>query len=138
MILAKKELFASEYCDRFISSSLKHFEGLIFLSLFFFNKMRIMWLWKRLCWSFSILARLRWTAEYSSRYFLRGSGGRGKYFKRVETPEEKYPSGILGRWSSFLRIRTQMNPDRIWASYQSRFIAMLRNRSILFFYSGLF
>ena len=33
MILAQKELFATENSDRFISPSLKHFEGIIFLSL---------------------------------------------------------------------------------------------------------
>ena len=33
MILAQKELFATENSDRFITSSLKHFEGIIFLSL---------------------------------------------------------------------------------------------------------
>ena len=33
MILAQKELFATENSDRFISSSLMHFEGIIFLSL---------------------------------------------------------------------------------------------------------
>ena len=34
-------------------------------------------------------------------------------FQKVETPEGKFPFGILGRWSSILRIRAHKSPDRI-------------------------